>query len=115
MKTAGRPTGIIASDDELRVVYILGTLMGWSASRIGRIISRHHTTVSTWHFEAKRRVDANLLAIRAKGEKRVRTVSVGSSSQLEMLGGYVEHSGCGGGRMTRNYLPNSKGETKDED
>ena len=86
---AGRPIDTKEKEDILRVVYILGTVLHWRHRRIGRVISHHHTSVTYWHDEAKRRFKEGSLAIEPEYGRGVRVISVGSTSDLEGLAGWA--------------------------
>ena len=84
---ASRQITITNQDDILKVVYILGTVLNWSDRRVGRAISHHHTSVTCWHDEAKRRFKEGSLAINPEYGRGARVISVGSTSDLEGFAG----------------------------
>ena len=88
---ASRQITITNQDDILKVVYILGTVLNWPYRRIGRAISHHHTSVTYWHDEAKRRFKEGSLAIEPEYGRSADIVSVGSTSDLERFAGRVNH------------------------
>lgn len=88
-------------NDILRVVYILGVRLRWSDRRVGRVISHHHTTVSTWKSEAERKFRSKALAIEPESAGSVRLASIGNSSDVEKLEAVLNHRH---GRVsTQNY------------
>ena len=98
-----RPKGKTTTDDDLLVVWILRTI-GWSRRRIAKVLGHHHSSVSAWYQEAKNRIDGSSLAILPKDESAPSLLGVGSSSQLEILNGFVRQGTCGGGRQIKNHL-----------
>ena len=87
-------------DDALMVVYILKERLGWSFRRIAAMgIGHSATTISTWYSTSKARVSDGSLDIIAKGARRVRLVSLGTSEDVAWINAKVHQNPCGGGRQ----------------
>lgn len=103
-------TGIAASVDDLRVVYILGTVLRWSDRRIARIIRHHHNTVSIWRREANSQIESGELSISTEVRARCDVIPVGGSTELERLDGCVNHRN----KLPSTQLPEDNDECNDD-
>ena len=89
---------IRADKYDLAVVWILKTLE-WSDRRIARAkLPRSHHTVTSYYKKACELKDARELPISGKGERKLRIMPFGKSSDVEYLEGKIHQNPCGGGK-----------------
>ncbi|MDD4869558.1 MAG: hypothetical protein PHR77_03270 [Kiritimatiellae bacterium] len=104
------PCSIRATEDQLRVVYILMAILHWSYRRVSRLMHHHHTTISNWYSESESKFNCGELSIEPEDRGAGKAIPVGDSRKLEQLDGLVNHR-----NNMRTHCPKNDDDTDGDD